>query len=74
MCGGLRTEHTKMEFLIADDNASGTAGLMAIATALSRYQDKLKHTIVLQFYSAEEWGLIGSTLFGFGGTILSLCF
>ena len=47
----------------ADDNASGTAGLMAIATALSRYQDKLKHTIVLQFYSAEEWGLIGSAYY-----------
>jgi Zn-dependent M28 family amino/carboxypeptidase len=47
----------------ADDNASGTAGLMAIATALSKYQDKLKHTVVLQFYSAEEWGLIGSSYY-----------
>lgn len=44
----------------ADDNASGTAGLMAIATALNHYKDKLQHTVSLQFYSAEEWGLIGS--------------
>lgn len=44
----------------ADDNASGTAGLMAIATALSHYKDKLQHTVSLQFYSAEELGLIGS--------------
>lgn len=47
----------------ADDNASGTAGLMAIATALSKYKDKLKHTVSLQFYSAEEWGLIGSAFY-----------
>jgi len=44
----------------ADDNASGVAGLMAIATALSKITDKLNNTISLQFYSAEELGLIGS--------------
>lgn len=44
----------------ADDNASGTAALMAIATALSEYKNQLKHTISIQFYSAEEMGLIGS--------------
>jgi Zn-dependent M28 family amino/carboxypeptidase len=44
----------------ADDNASGVAGVMAVATALSRYKDKLNHTVLLQFYSAEELGLIGS--------------
>lgn len=44
----------------ADDNASGTAAVMAIAEALNKYKDKLKHTIVVQFYSAEELGLLGS--------------
>lgn len=44
----------------ADDNASGVASLMGIAAALTVCRDKLKHTISLQFYSAEELGLIGS--------------
>lgn len=44
----------------ADDNASGVAGVMAVATALTKYKEKLRHTISLQFYSAEELGLIGS--------------
>jgi Zn-dependent M28 family amino/carboxypeptidase len=44
----------------ADDNASGVAGIMSIATALSKYRSHLNHTILLQFYSAEEMGLIGS--------------
>lgn len=44
----------------ADDNASGVAGLMGIATALSKYKDKLNHTVLLQFYSGEELGLLGS--------------
>lgn len=44
----------------ADDNGSGTAGLMAIATALSKYKDRLNHVVLLQFYSAEEMGLLGS--------------
>lgn len=47
----------------ADDNASGVAGVMAIATALNNYKDKLRHNISLQFYSAEEWGLIGSAFY-----------
>jgi Zn-dependent M28 family amino/carboxypeptidase len=42
----------------ADDNASGVAGVMAIATALSKHN--LNNTILLQFYSAEEIGLVGS--------------
>lgn len=44
----------------ADDNASGVAGVMAIATALSKYKHNLQHTVLIQFYSAEELGLIGS--------------
>lgn len=42
----------------ADDNGSGTVALIEIAKAISRL--KPKRTIVFQFYSAEEMGLIGS--------------
>ena len=43
----------------ADDNASGTAVIMEIAEALSK-MEKPKRTIVIQHYSGEEMGLIGS--------------
>lgn len=44
----------------ADDNASGVAGLMSICKSLAKYKDQLKHTVLIQFYSAEELGLLGS--------------
>lgn len=44
----------------ADDNASGTCGLMAIAKACAMLKGKNKRTVVFQAYSAEEMGLIGS--------------
>lgn len=44
----------------ADDNASGVAGVMSIASALQKYKNKLNHTVLVQFYSAEEIGLLGS--------------
>jgi len=47
----------------ADDNASGVAGVLEIAAALSKYKNKLNNTILLQFYSAEEMGLIGSNFY-----------
>jgi hypothetical protein len=45
----------------ADDNASGTAAVLAIAESLSR-QPRRRH-VVLAFWSAEEIGLVGSTSF-----------
>jgi hypothetical protein len=45
----------------ADDNASGTAGVLEIAKGLSKLKGKNKRTIVIQFYSGEEQGLLGST-------------
>lgn len=42
----------------ADDNGSGTVAVMEIAKAMSKL--KPKRTVVFQFYSAEEMGLIGS--------------
>jgi hypothetical protein len=44
----------------ADDNASGTAAVLAMAKALAPMKDKVKRTIVFQLYSGEELGLIGS--------------
>ena len=45
----------------ADDNASGTAAVLQIARAMSGLRPK--RTIVFQFYSAEEMGLIGSRFY-----------
>jgi len=47
----------------ADDNASGTVALMAVAKAFSMLKDKIKRTVVFQSYSAEEMGLIGSRFY-----------
>ncbi len=44
----------------ADDNASGTVALMQIAKALGMMKGKIKRTVVVQSYSAEEMGLIGA--------------
>ena len=45
----------------ADDNASGTAAVLAIAEALSK-EPRRRH-VLLGFWSAEEIGLIGSNAF-----------
>lgn len=47
----------------ADDNASGVAGVLEIAEALHAVKHLLKHTVLFQFYSAEEMGLIGSAYY-----------
>jgi Zn-dependent M28 family amino/carboxypeptidase len=45
----------------ADDNASGTAAVLAIAEALA--QEPRRRHLLLGFWSAEEIGLIGSNAF-----------
>jgi len=47
----------------ADDNASGTAALLAIANALSTLQIKLESSIILVAFTGEEAGLVGSEHF-----------
>ncbi len=47
----------------ADDNASGTAALIAIADALSSLEIKLESSIVLVAFTGEEAGLVGSKHF-----------
>lgn len=44
----------------ADDNASGTAAVLAMAKALAPLKGKNKRTILFQLYSGEELGLVGS--------------
>ncbi len=47
----------------ADDNASGTAMVMALAGKMAGEKDKLKRSIIFVAFSAEEIGLIGSKYF-----------
>lgn len=47
----------------ADDNASGTAALLAIAAELSHNRKQLKRSVIVIAFSAEEEGLLGSRYF-----------
>ena len=51
----------------ADDNASGTAAVLAIAERLSK--EPRRRNLLIALWSAEEIGLIGSTAFVNGSTI-----
>jgi len=44
----------------ADDNASGTVALLALADRLSAYRGKLPRRVVLIAFAGEERGLLGS--------------
>jgi len=44
----------------ANDNASGTAGVMALAKAFSKSNQKPKRSILFMAYTGEEKGLFGS--------------
>lgn len=47
----------------ADDNASGVAGIMEIARNLSANKSKLKRSIIVVAFGAEEMGILGSKYF-----------
>lgn len=47
----------------ADDNASGTAGLIEIAERLSKDKGSFKRSVVVMSFGAEEMGLLGSQFF-----------
>ncbi|MCA1593550.1 MAG: M20/M25/M40 family metallo-hydrolase [Acidobacteria bacterium] len=47
----------------ADDNASGTAGLLELARLLSQERAKLRRTVVFVAFSGEEEGLLGSSFY-----------
>jgi len=44
----------------ADDNASGTAGVLELAQYLSAHREKLGRSVVFMGFSGEELGLLGS--------------
>jgi peroxiredoxin len=44
----------------ADDNASGTAGLLELAEAFALQKDQLKKSIIFVAFTGEEIGLLGS--------------
>jgi aminopeptidase YwaD len=47
----------------ADDNASGTSGLLELAHGLARNRSELKHSLVFVAFAAEETGLLGSSFY-----------
>src|ERR1051325_4293330 len=47
----------------ADDNASGTAGLIELARISSAQKPKLKRTLIFIAFSGEEEGLLGSNYY-----------
>ena len=60
---GSRTPDTLAIHNGADDNASGTAGIIELAEKLSSNQEQLKRSIVIMAFGAEEMGLLGSQFF-----------
>ena len=44
----------------ADDNASGTSGVMEIAEAFTKCPDRPKRSILFMAFTGEEKGLVGS--------------
>lgn len=63
---GFHKEHKPDEDYIingADDNASGTAGLLSIAEAFSKMGTKPKRSILFIAFTAEEKGLFGSAAY-----------
>jgi aminopeptidase-like protein len=47
----------------ADDNASGVAGILALAEELSKNREQLSRSILFVAFDAEEMGLLGSKYF-----------
>jgi len=47
----------------ADDNASGTAGIIELAEKLVAEKDSFKRSVVIMAFGAEEMGLLGSQFF-----------
>jgi len=60
---GSRTPDTLAIHNGADDNASGTAGIIELAEKLSNDREHLKRSVVIMAFGAEEMGLLGSQFF-----------
>jgi len=59
----------KSIFRGADDNASGVAGVLALARVLAERRTELRRNLVFVSFDAEESGLIGSKRFVASGVI-----
>lgn len=57
--GSLKAETTAIHHG-ADDNASGTAGILELAQYFSAHRDSLKRSLLFIGFSGEEMGLLGS--------------
>lgn len=53
----------------ADDNASGTAGVLELARLLSKEKNNLKRSVLFILFSGEELGLLGSAHYGANTTV-----
>ncbi len=53
----------RLIFYGADDNASGTAGLLELAQFFAANRDRIKRSLLFIAFGAEERGLIGSRYF-----------
>lgn len=60
---GSRMPDTIAAHIGADDNASGTTGVMELAALLSKNQIQLKRSVLFVLFGAEEMGLLGSRHF-----------
>jgi len=60
---GSRTPDTVAVHNGADDNASGTAGVIELAQKLSANRSKLKRSFIFVAFTGEEMGLLGSKEF-----------
>jgi aminopeptidase YwaD len=61
--GSLAPDLTGTAHVGADDNASGTAALLAIARAISEMKTKPARSIIFCAFAGEELGLLGSAAF-----------
>ena len=60
---GSRKPDTTGTHIGADDNASGTSGLLELAHKLVTHKSRLKRSIILLGFDAEEKGLLGAKYF-----------
>ena len=60
---GSRQQDTLASHPGADDNASGVSGLLEIAQKIASQRSKLKRSVILIGFDAEEKGLLGSKYF-----------
>lgn len=59
--GFVRKNEEKVIYPGADDNASGTAGVIELARYFAKPENRPKRSIIFVCFDAEESGLIGST-------------